>query len=238
MAQSIAGTNLAANWAATSARPAVGVLCDWNRDGDFSDTYEDVSSRVKSVTLSASLYESRTGLPGLGAANPGTATIVLSNDDNWFSPNNAAGLVGTYSGLADGMYRIPVQIWMGYYEGATAQTIRSFTGEIESTSESESSGGARTFRLQCHDVSLPLRQTKVSTTIYNNYRVDALIDAYAALGGLTDTDLDVAASHVGAAWLDDGNVWEEIVALAQADSGLVYCDEVGNLWSIAAPPPG
>jgi hypothetical protein len=228
MAQDISSMNLAANWSASSARVAVGVICDWNRGG-FTGTYKDVSSWVRSVSVAMSLYESRLGLPGLGAANPGTATIVLNNSDNWFSPGNASGLVATYPGLANGMYRVPVQVWMGYYEGATAQAICSFTGEIESTSESESSGGARAFRLQCHDVSLPLRQAKLSTTIYSNYRVDALIAAYAALAGLSDTDLDAAMSHVSAGWLDDGNVWEEIVALAQADSGLVYCDELGNL---------
>ena len=35
MAQDISTTNLAANWAATSAKVAVGVLCDWNRDGEL-----------------------------------------------------------------------------------------------------------------------------------------------------------------------------------------------------------
>ena len=176
------------------------------------------------------LYESRSGLPSLGAANPGQATITLSNEANWFSPGNAASLVATYADLVNnGMYRVPIRVWMGYYEGAVAQTICSFTGEIESTAESESSGGKRTFRLQCHDISLPLRQTKISTSIYENYRIDALIAAYAALGGVTDIDLDAAMHYVRAGWLDEGNAWEEIAALAQADSGMVYCDELGNL---------
>ena len=63
MAQATAGTQLATTWAQPHARVATSVRVDWNRDGDWSDPYEDITPRVISVTIRHKLYDQLSGLP-------------------------------------------------------------------------------------------------------------------------------------------------------------------------------
>ena len=150
MAQSIAGTDLATTWAANSSKVAVRVRCDWNKDGDYSDTYEDITARVLSVSINHTLYSQISGLPLLGAAGASRASLVVANETRWFSPDNASGLVGTYADLAYGIYRIPIYIELGYYSGATPEYLVQFVGEIEGVDESETHGEAQVV-FQCVD---------------------------------------------------------------------------------------
>lgn len=227
MAQSILGTDLADTWAAHSARVAVRVRADWNKDGDYSDTYEDITSRVVNIAVSHSLYNQLSGLPLLGAGGASGATVVLDNTDRWFSPDNASGLVATYADLAYGIYRIPIYIELGYYSDETPEYLVQFAGEIEGADESESYGQAQVV-CQCKDNSIAIAQYKVCTTVTedalpNTVMADLLDDA-----GVTGYDLDTALAEIGYSWLDDENIYEECQQLAQADGGMFYYSKGGG----------
>lgn len=229
MAQSTAGTSLLTTSLSTPRKVARAVYVDWNKDGDFSDSGEDITARVIQFTCSASLYDASYGLPALGSVSAGTATVTVANDDYWLSLTNAAGIVATYPALADGIYRIPIKIYLGYYSDAdVAEALCQFTGEIEVADGTEGPSAA-TVTLSCHDVSLVMRQFKTSTAIVENQRADELIATYAALAGLTDVSLDESMSIIPVSWLNDENVWDELSDIALADGGLLYCDELGNL---------
>lgn len=228
MAQSIAGTNLAASWAASSARVATRVRVDWNRDGDYSDTCEDITSRVLSLSIQHSIYDQLAGLPVLGATAPSRASVVVSNEDRWLSPSNATGLAATYPLIAYGIYRFPIQIELGYYNGSTPERLVQFTGEIETADESESASDA-TVTFACTDNAIALLQYKASTTIYQDLRPDQMIQIIlVAAGAATGASLDQAACVIPYAWMDDENGWEECRDLAMADGGMFYFEKDGG----------
>ena len=59
---------------------------DWNNDGDFLDSDEDISSDVKSIGYSRGKDEE------LGKANPGTLEIRVNNSDGKYSPTKSGGI--------------------------------------------------------------------------------------------------------------------------------------------------
>jgi hypothetical protein len=227
VAQSISGTDLADTWAANSGQVAARVRCDWNKDGDYADTYEDITSRVLSVAINHSLYNQLSGLPLLGAGGASGATVVVDNEDRWFSPDNAAGLVGAYVGLAYGIYRIPIYIELGYYSGATPEYLVQFAGEIEGADESESYGKAQVV-FQCKDNGVAIAQYKLCTTVTENALPDVVMADLLDDAGVAGYDLDTAMAEVPYSWLDDENVFEECQQLAQADGGMFYYGKGGE----------
>lgn len=227
MAQSIAGTQLATTWAANVAGVAIRVRADWNRDGDFVDAGEDVTSRVRAIQITHRIHSALAGLPLLGNIGPSTATLVLSNADRYFSPNNASGIASVYTALADGMYRIPVQIEMGYYNGATPEYLTQFVGEMEAPDESED-GHTATVTFECTDKATGLMQHKLTTGLMLDWRPDELLDEVLDEAGWTGTrSLDWALSIVPHGWLDDENAWDELQSIAASDGGMFYVSKEG-----------
>ena len=227
MAQSIVGTDLATTWAANSSRVCVRVRCDWNKDGDYGDAYEDITDRVVSLSIQHALYSQIAGLPVLGEAGASKAALVVANESRWFSPDNASGLAGTYADLAYGIYRIPICIELGYYSGATPEYLVQFQGEIEGVDESESYGEAHVV-FQCVDNSIALTQYKESSTVSQDVLPSAQIAALLVGAGILVYDTDTALSEVPYAWLDDENLWDECKQLAQADGGMFYFSKGGT----------
>ena len=64
---------------------------DWNNDGDFADTNEDITGNIKSVHFSRGKSDE------LGKAEVGQCSIVLNNADGLYTPSNSAG--GLYGKL-------------------------------------------------------------------------------------------------------------------------------------------
>jgi hypothetical protein len=227
MAQSISGTQLAASWAALTARVAIRVRADWNQDGDYGDAYEDISDRVLGIQITHSLYDPLAGLPYLGNVAPGSCRLTLDNHDRWFSPDNAAGLAGTYTNLASGIYRIPVIVEMGYYDGSTPERLTQFVGEMEEPGEAEVAGQAQVTVI-CRDNAIALMQEKLSTGLMEDWRADQVVDEVLTLAGFAgSTDLDIGAGTIPYAWLDDENAWDECRDLAAAEGGMFYMGKEG-----------
>ena len=60
------------------------IAIDWNRDGDFASTYEDVTDRVISANWFLGMDE-----PYQDAADNSVLNLVLENADRRFSPEYA-----------------------------------------------------------------------------------------------------------------------------------------------------
>lgn len=220
MAQSIAGTHLATTWAAPARVVAPLVEVCW--DGA---SWTDETSRVLDLHIEAALYNPATGLPGLGGGRPATMTLTLDNADDRYSPDNASSPLHAH--IADGIYRVPIRVSLGYAYSGTPERLRQFTGYIESPLAAMQAG-AKTVQLACTDNALPLMQHKHSTALYQDQRADQLIAALLAAGGIGGAVLDAGMSVIPWAWLDDENLWSELQQLAQADGGVLYFDELGT----------
>src|SRR5688572_16734550 len=59
------------------------IAIDWNRDGDYSDTNEDVTNRIISANWFLGMRQ-----PYQDAADNSVLQLVLRNDDSLFSPEN------------------------------------------------------------------------------------------------------------------------------------------------------
>ncbi len=223
MAQSIAGTELAARWADISSRPAYKVEVDWNRDG----TFEDETDLVLDIRIEHSVYDSTLGLPALGEAPPESATVIMDNSSRRYSANNPGGIAGTYTFLSNGIYRIPIRISMGYYNSAgVSEMTRQFTGEIETTLERESASRV-TCSFDCVGRGVELLQHKISTLLYHDVRTDAFVDALLEEAGFVVTNCDLGSSHIPYVWTDDENIWSEIHDLAASEGALFYFSKEG-----------
>lgn len=222
MAQSTAGTDIKANWALDTVVKSHTVKVDWNKDGDFSDANEDITARVLSLVIRQSLLGRVAGLPLLGNVPPGTAHLVLQNFDNFFSPDNESSAI--QASIADGIYRFPIEIKLGY----ASETLEQFVGEIESADESESPRGKDAVA-KCVDNSIVVRQFKHTTALIVDNRPDQII------GTLLDVPTDTTVTHsqdtgmcqIPYAGLDDENIWEECQLIAAADGGWVYFTKAG-----------
>lgn len=227
MAQSITGTNLGTNWHASYAEPVIEVYCDWNMDGDYSDAAENVSSYVLSGSCNAELYDPLVGLPMLGSGRMSSANVTLINPNGYFSPDNSAGLAGTYPAVANGLYRVPIIIKAGYTDPTNGdEVLRQFTGIIEGYGDSERIG-TRQITLDCRGRERLLSQHKLTTNVQANKRIDEIIATHLSTAGETSVSLDRSVSIIDYEWLDDANLLEHLCLLAAADGGWFYYDENG-----------
>lgn len=223
MAQNISGTELFARWQDNSSKPAFKVSVDWNRDGSF----DDESQFVEAIDISHSLYDNVTGLPTLGRVGPESATVVMDNSTRRYSPNNLGGVSGTYPNLVNGIYRIPIQIEMGYHTLAgVAEYTTQFVGEIEGSVERETQGRV-TSTFNCIGKGAELMQHKATGPMYTDIRTDLYVQELLIEAGLIVHDLDMGSNDIPYAWVDDENLWDELLLIAEAEGALFYFNKEG-----------
>jgi len=227
MAQSTAGTNIIANWAADYHTPCATVAVDWNRDGDYGDTYEDITSYVLAVTVAHNqLRHAAGGLHRQG--EPATALVTCANPGGWFSPDNASGLRGTYAAVANGYYRFPIKFDYGYTDDAAGdEELRQFTGEIEDYNEWTTEDGSY-IQFTCVDKSIAIGQDRRTTVVATEQRADQLVSAWLALGGITDVALNRSLSIIPYAWMDDDTILDAVNTVAAADVARFYFSKNGQ----------
>ena len=113
------------------------VLVDWNNDGDYSDTHEEISDDVLSITSEIGRdFSSQL----TGKARAGSLEIIVKNNTGKYSPFNASSdLAGTLVPNRPIQWAVTVPtettIWTGYIESIipsvekgphTTATIRAF----------------------------------------------------------------------------------------------------------------
>uniref|UniRef100_A0A6M3KU47 Putative tail protein n=1 Tax=viral metagenome TaxID=1070528 RepID=A0A6M3KU47_9ZZZZ len=80
------------------------IEADWDNDGDFVDTYDDLTINTKSI------HFSRGKSNELGTADVGQLSITLNNDDGLYTPSNSGG--NLYGSL---LPKRPIKV---YYSGS------------------------------------------------------------------------------------------------------------------------
>lgn len=222
MAQSIAGTDLSVTAIATDRKVAYKVEVQW--DGT---NWTDESARVLSLSGRMSLVPGGSSRSASSGGVSNFLTVTLRNAGNRFSPNNTSSAIYDY--IKDGgIHMMPIRASMGFYSGATPETIRIFTGVIDTPREGTIS---KTVIWECQDIAAIYNEEKVSTVVSKDVRSDSFIAILCNLIGITagDRSLDRGISAIPFAWTDEENALQQVALTAAADGGMVYMAEDGKL---------
>lgn len=143
-------------------------LVDWDNDGKYDGTYDDISADVTKLSISAG-RDVANALTGKVKA--GRATLTIANDDDRYSPSNT-GSVLTGNLVPKRTVKIRTE----------APVVRDlFTGHIERIEPSVSNSGRKTAKITCLGVFGELTQNEVNiayaATKASGSAVGAILDA-------------------------------------------------------------
>jgi hypothetical protein len=222
MVQSIAGTNLATNWAASTQTPRYAVACQW--DGtNWVDETAYVSSLRTRLGISTSGVN---GLPMLGGGAPSWGSVTFINTTGRFSQRNTAGALYAY--IRYGFMLIPITVEVGYQDATNGiERIRVFTGYMLAAQESEGAPGQNMVTVELRGVDQRTAQYKQSTALLTGQRIDETIATILTAAGATLQSLNRGMLPIPYAWLDDENTWEQCIQLAQSEAAMFWFDELG-----------
>ena len=172
----------------------------------------------------------------LGQGDVGSATIKLSNTRYRYSKLAGSGNVQVWdeslrqalTANRAGIKGVEVKFYQGFMVGdpAAAEYVQIFQGVIYDWNEDSA---AKTFDLQLRDDGQKWMQTRVSTPLYKDLRLDQWMTVLADAAGIPADKRAIATSIYTApwTWADDESATEELWDAGQADGGRVYWDQLG-----------
>lgn len=186
------------------------VIQEWDKY-----VYEDYSDRVLSVEINR-----ETDIP-TSPITLATATIVLDNHDDLFTPGNTASPLDGFL-----VSRRPVRINLGF----GVESIPKFVGITSLKPEVNES--AKTVKLQCIDFLSAIMNVPLDEEVmFVNDRTDEIISALLERGGLDPTqfDLDTGGILIPFAYFKKGSkLGEGIKDVAEAELGNLSMLEDGT----------
>lgn len=137
------------------------ISIDWDRNGDFSSTYDDVTSRVLQTNWFLGMRKTYQDM-----ADNSVCVFTLSNADRMFSPDNSASpLAGKIAPLR------PVRIQSN--DGTTTRT--HWIGWIEAIKPTVNKYGERTVQILASGALPFYKAAETNLTLQQNQRTDAII---------------------------------------------------------------
>lgn len=191
---------------------------DWSNDGDWGDTGEDVTARVR-ARQGVRCERGRDQLRALSPPMAGRCDFTLDNQDRDYSPGNSGGPL--YGNLLPGR-KVRVRT-------TAPSAVNLFTGYLEDLPQHP----RRTERM----VDVPalgtlsrLRGVKVSTGLYSNITTGAalgyLLDAAGWPGG--DRTLDTGQTDMLYWWCDESDAFEMAALLLRTEGPGATLYEAGD----------
>lgn len=186
---------------------------DWNNDGDFADTGEDITRRViEAVTIVLGRDQARAFSP----AQPATMDITVNNRSGDYSPENGSSpLAGN---LKPGR-AIRAQATLG----TTYGLFYGFTDEFNVLPDRND----RKVQFSCRDAMSRLQDYTISTGLSAGIRTGAAIGAILdAIGWTGGRDLDAGATVIPFWWAeqeDAGTALQKVIA-SEGSPAAVYID--------------
>jgi hypothetical protein len=185
------------------------VFVDWNADGDFGDTGEDVTARTlddrQKVTVSYGRDTFRTGSPISG----GEAGLLLNNISRDYSPENGSSpLAGLVLPGRDVLIRAT--------SGVTDYTL--FRGALDDFDLDPAFEG-RAISARCLDGLSRLKGTPVSTALHEAIRTGEALDVILdEVGWPADArDLDDGATVMPFWWLGEVDAFDAVMQLVDSE---------------------
>jgi len=137
------------------------VWADWNRDGDFDDTGEDISAYVMGARWNVGMRQAWQHL-----ADESKCTLTVSNVDGRFSPENAAGAY--YPRLKP---HVPLRV----ASVSDLGTIVHWTGWIREIQPAPGELRERTAQIVAESARTYLQNTEVNLPLMTNVRADEVL---------------------------------------------------------------
>ena len=183
------------------------VAIDWNGDGDFNDTNEDVTSDVL-ASGPATFQYGRDQARALSPPRVGTLGFSLCNADGAFSPENPDSPISQDIAPA-----APIKV-----EEVIDDTLYPLmTGRIDTFEIDTSRGRFSADITGLDDLSL-LRGTNISTGLYQGQRTGALIGVILdEIGWTAPRDLDLGATHVPWWWANQEDAFDLLTQLLRSE---------------------
>ncbi|AZO93562.1 hypothetical protein [Halocella sp. SP3-1] len=184
---------------------------DWDKDGAFNEN-EDISDYIKSVTISKKLEGD------LGVNVVDTATVILDNSNEDFSPKN---LSGKFAGNV-----VPnsfSEIRAGIADNTLAENeILLFDGYVQEIKPSFNKYEAT---LKMKDYISILQNEECPEKFYYNYLREEIIKEWLDIVGInyTDNTIDRTTTTISDSF-EDKNMWEAIQDLAKSIWADVYIE--------------
>ena len=134
-------------------------LVDWNDDGDFSDTGEDITARVMRAGGAVKFAYGRDQARSLGAIRAGETGFRVNNESKDYSPDNASSPL--FGNLRPGR---PVLIQATF----NSTTYELFKGFLDGYELRPASSGPSTVEFTALDLLHRLGQAKFSTALHDS----------------------------------------------------------------------
>ena len=190
--------------------PTYKVYVDWNDDGDFTDTYDDITDRVLSCTIT------RGKDAELGSASCGIMEIILKNNDNLFTPTNSFS--GLYGSLLPGHVIKCI--------APSTEINYLFTGKIyRITPHSELDN--QTCDLYCVDGIDKLGHLPIMTALQTDATSGEVIEEILDAAVWTNINIEAGSLTIPYAGFFKEIALTAIQAIEQAEQGFFYIDEQG-----------
>lgn len=187
--------------------PTYTVAIDWDNDGDFGDTGENVTSRTL-IREGMSFSYGRDSARALSPLASGEGAFALSNISRDYSPNNGSSPIA--ASLGPGR-TVRVQA----VHASTTYTM--FYGQLDDYSVTAERGD-RVARMSLVDGLARLRDATVSTALYAGIRTGDAIDVILdEIGWTAGRDLDSGGTIIPWWWEEGTDAWSAVEALVNSE---------------------
>ncbi|MFI6819716.1 hypothetical protein ACIBJE_02040 [Micromonospora sp. NPDC050187] len=189
--------------------PDYDIRIDWNADGDFDGTGEDVTGRINDRGPALQLRYGRDQARAFSPLAGGSGAMELNNDSRDYSPENTASPL---AGLVQPGRDVRIRATL---DGVTYGLMRAHLDDYVVIPDRERRG----VRLSLLDGLARLRGVEVSTPLYHSVRtgqaIGLLLDA---VGWPADArDLDVGATTIRWWWLSGTDALSALQAILDAE---------------------
>lgn len=196
------------------------VRVDWNNDGDFSDTGEDITTRVLDRG-SIKIQYGRDQARSLSPIAPGQAAFQVDNSSKDYSPDNASSPL--FGSLLPGR---PMRLQATH----NAVTYTLFRGSIDGY-DIDPKLAERSVTFTGLDSLGDLATIIISTGLYQTIRTgDAIRAILDAIGWTAGRDIDLGATVLPWWWAENKNALDALKELlaAEGPSSIAYIGPSGE----------
>ena len=201
------------------ARGTYVLAVDWNNDGDFSDSGEDITARTLNVEWKrGNDYASQL----VGKVVAGTLVADLNNESGDYSTfNTSSALTGN---LLPGR-----KVTLTGNDGSTTRTL--WTGFLDSIEPQPSATGANTARLRAIGPLGYLNKFEVSTTMFASKKAGELIGEILDVAGWSDDDRDIDDGIVEFPrfWCERTKTLKALRLVEETETGLLEESAAGKI---------
>jgi hypothetical protein len=196
---------------------------DWNGDGGYSDTGEDVSARVLPEAMT--IEYGRDTARAMAPVSPGSMDLGLSNRDRALYPDNTSSPIVVAHGAIMPARPIRQQATL------SAVTYTLFRGRTDGYDPFVPGRGLGTVSIKATDALGALQDVPISTDLHQGIRTGTAIGLILDAAGwpADKRDLDPGAT-IMPYWWGEGDAWAELMKVVNSEGppSLVTSDPDGN----------